>query len=78
MFDQDLGWCVVAKVDYAFHNSACQSTSCGVRRGERNEQDICVDEITPPPTPEAGGGSDGAVVVFVSWWLVTLLYFVVS
>jgi len=77
-FDRDLGWCVVAKVDYAFHMTPCFSESCGVRRGERNKQDICVDEITPPPTPEAGGGSDGAVVVFVSWWLAGGLYFVVS
>ena len=32
-FDQDLGWCVDDGVDlyYAFHNTHCASTSCGVQ-----------------------------------------------
>ena len=31
-FDQDLGWCIAddAELDYAFSNSGCASTSCGV------------------------------------------------
>ena len=34
-FDQDLGWCVGDNVDldYAFDNTPCESTSCGVTQG---------------------------------------------
>ena len=34
-FDQDLGWCVDDDVDlnYAFDNTTCASTSCGVKQG---------------------------------------------
>ena len=34
-FDQDLGWCVDDSVDldYAFDNTPCASTSCGVTQG---------------------------------------------
>ena len=33
-FDQDLGWCVADDVDlrYAFRNTPCESTSCGITR----------------------------------------------
>ncbi len=34
-FDQDLGWCVDDGVDlnYAFYDTPCESTSCGVVKG---------------------------------------------
>merc|ERR1712091_90110 len=53
-FDQDLGWCVDDGVDlrYAFDDTQCGSTSCGVLQG-----DACaptprpVPNHTPDPTP---------------------------
>ncbi|CAH0373340.1 unnamed protein product [Pelagomonas calceolata] len=40
-FDQDLGWCVADDVDlrYAFRNTPCEPTYCGVTR--KNEFDEC-------------------------------------
>ena len=34
-FDQDLGWCVAEGVNlaWAFYDTPCKSTSCGVTRG---------------------------------------------
>ena len=34
-FDQDLGWCVAdgVNLDFAFTNTPCASTSCGVTQG---------------------------------------------
>ena len=46
-FDQDLGWCVDDDVDldYAFSNTPCASTSCGVKQVAGG----CAP--TPAPTP---------------------------
>ena len=58
-FEQDLGWCVNADVDlgYAFEDTRCESTSCGVIRG------TCPPSPAPtpaplPPTPESDDDSD--------------------
>ena len=34
-FDQDLGWCVAdgVNLNFAFYNTPCASTSCGVTQG---------------------------------------------
>jgi surface protein len=53
-FDQDLGWCV--DIDdvglyFAFDDTLCESTSCGVAQGQfKTEDGGC--ESTRAPTPE--------------------------
>merc|ERR1712091_274032 len=50
-FDQDLGWCVDDGVDlrYAFDDTQCASTSCGVVQG-----DACAPTPRPVPNPTPG------------------------
>ena len=58
-FDQDLGWCTLATVNYAFHTSPCELNDCGVMRGVRVEDPgalgACEPEKTPAPTPDPEG-----------------------
>ena len=60
-FDQDLGWCVDDDVDldYAFSNTPCASTSCGVKQVAGGCAPTPAPTTTSAPTPGALG-SDGA------------------
>jgi surface protein len=74
-FDQDLGWCVGddvfhpfedgSRLQDAFENTQCESTSCGVVRG-RSEGGICV---TPAPTSFDGALGDVSIRTAVRAWI---------
>merc|ERR1711903_209534 len=52
-FDQDLGWCVDDGVSLfsAFHNTPCESTSCGVTQGGCPTRRRRLTAVVAPKTP---------------------------
>jgi len=67
-FDQDLGWCVAGDVylNFAFHDTKCESTSCGVVRCPTKEND---KEQIPVAVIASAAAAAALLLVVGTFWL---------